>query len=1182
MLIKLGELIDISSIEETSSCISMVSDEVLENFKKTAGSLRKIAPKADDFLYFVAVMMHAAEAVAINPDGSPKLTARGEPVKVGWDTRGGTWRWQTNDPNIMPLKNANHDIFPEIELIKAHKKWIHKPLCVDHKSNSVDHTRGFIVDTYYDRNLKRVIALCALDKANYPDLARKVATRMQTAVSMGVGVSAAICTECAKVARVEADFCNHMRNKSGYGEINTGLNPIELSIVVNGADPDAQIKEIFASANTLNAYVDSKATQLSKIADLRFEANIVVSDEEQEEGPKQSQISISSDSIDQFKKDLADATAKLENIYNSVKNVEKDTNDIAFNQSSGTFAMDETSIPQTDTSLAPPNARYAETDELKTVLTSIGQKLDDLKNKLSIFTNKHEENMSSQAMNKKGYYQGTEEPTPGQPTYEKDPLNEKARSEDKQMNGEGPFPSVGAVDGMHPSPQSAGGGDELERKKMLARAAAEERAIKRQAAADLAKKALEDKKAYFQNGLEASNVNTPAPHKVKYPIDKLNEQARAKEDKQMVGQKPFPGVGDVEGLHPSPESAEPSDELKRKEMLRRANTLHGRFVRASKSDGALDIDNSTWEVRRGDDLLLTASVKELSGGRSELMYDSINTPEFGQKLLEKVKVYGAEKAKTLIKSGQDASSAPAAPSAPPPAAPVEPVPANVGEDTGKDGDPKENALSLAETVRDTSSDLVEAVRSLTGEQAEMGAGTADGIAASAATDFNTLHLNALREEITSSLISEMNTVIAKLNSHEEELKSIAGVYGKTITASAKDLLNPVAEDAMNEAKSAVAEGLELLSAFVKFANGTNELVKRAKIDEELKALAEGETMDNDDDLMNLIHETDSELDDVKNMMDDEHTGISDEGLDGIDGLGDSDLDLGTDSDVVLPDDNSLMATPDEVKAGKLNNVPAGTDVKITSASFDTKASRAALRAKLAYDATGKLDEGKLEDASRMKLSPMLEEHHRLTDGQTKLDTKPSDNLGYVEDLEERNKIMLDVAKAPPKVRKEAEVLNKLVSEGKTDPSEFDSLIAQGLDKDVVAYWKKYYGQVEGGSEFATELLKEHAKASLEEDMNNYRVKLARAYEMTYDMVSRGLCHDDRVSISSQVDEIMKFNDEGFETLKRVVARHSPIIRKEASRLPNVGLIGSGDVVSTPVEDEWASLSAKLGTKKRMF
>ena len=121
-----------------------------------------------------------------------------------------------------------------------------------------------------------------------------------------------------------------------------------------------------------------------------------------------------------------------------------------------------------------------------------------------------------------------------------------------------------------------------------------------------------------------------------------------------------------------------------------------------------------------------------------------------------------------------------------------------------------------------------------------------------------------------------------------------------------------------------------------------------------------------------------------------------------------------------------------------------------------------------------------------------------------------------------------------------------------------------------------------GSEFATELLKEHAKASLEEDMNNYRVKLARAYEMTYDMVSRGLCHDDRVSISSQVDEIMKFNDEGFETLKRVVARHSPIIRKEASRLPNVGLIGSGDVVSTPVEDEWASLSAKLGTKKRMF
>jgi intein/homing endonuclease len=70
----------------------------------------------------------------------------------------------------------NCDIFPSSELKIAHKKWIGKPLCLDHKSSSVDMVRGVIVDTFYDEKKMRVVALCALDKVNYPDLARKVAT----------------------------------------------------------------------------------------------------------------------------------------------------------------------------------------------------------------------------------------------------------------------------------------------------------------------------------------------------------------------------------------------------------------------------------------------------------------------------------------------------------------------------------------------------------------------------------------------------------------------------------------------------------------------------------------------------------------------------------------------------------------------------------------------------------------------------------------------------------------------------------------------------------------------------------------------------------------------------------------------------------------------------------------------
>ena len=246
MFVKQGELIELgrNAIQSVDAVSPILDQHVLLNFSKTASSLKKIAPKANDFLYFSAVIMHSAEASTINEDGTQKLTRTGEPVVASWEKKGESWKWKCNDLTVKAYRNSNGDIFPEEELVKAYKKWIGKPLCIDHKSNSVDHVRGFIVDTYYDRNLKRVIALCALDKFNYPDLARKVSTGYSNSVSMGTAVGKAICYDCGNVARVEQDFCNHMRAKSCYGEINIDLSPIELSIVVNGADPQAKIKHI--------------------------------------------------------------------------------------------------------------------------------------------------------------------------------------------------------------------------------------------------------------------------------------------------------------------------------------------------------------------------------------------------------------------------------------------------------------------------------------------------------------------------------------------------------------------------------------------------------------------------------------------------------------------------------------------------------------------------------------------------------------------------------------------------------------------------------------------------------------------------------------------------------------------------------------------------------------------------
>lgn len=249
--------------------------DVMERFRRTTEMLReaqvkvggkKLAPKVDDFLYGVCIMMHAAEAALVNQStGDFIANAEGKPSR-GWfenttDSRGKpTVKWCSPD-NIKMYKNANGDIFPEEDLLAKHKEWVGKPLCKDHQSNSVDGIRGIVVDTFYDPKFKRVYALFALDRKNYPDLARKVEAGYATCVSMGTAVGRAICTECGNVATTEPEYCHHIKARANYGEINKDLSPIELSLVVTGADSAAKIKEVLASLKT---YVTDKESQIKK------------------------------------------------------------------------------------------------------------------------------------------------------------------------------------------------------------------------------------------------------------------------------------------------------------------------------------------------------------------------------------------------------------------------------------------------------------------------------------------------------------------------------------------------------------------------------------------------------------------------------------------------------------------------------------------------------------------------------------------------------------------------------------------------------------------------------------------------------------------------------------------------------------------------------------------------------
>lgn len=1124
MFIKLGESLELIPSDIVTYNTSVHDEMINEAFKKTAQELKKIAPKAEDFLYFSCVMMHSAEAAIFEDDGTPKLDRYGKVITAKWEEKGNSLKWVCSDSSVRPFKNANGDIFREASLLKAYKNWVGKPLCVDHKSSSVDAIRGLIIDTYYDYKLKRVIALCALDKVNYPDLARKVASGYATSVSMGTSVGRAICYDCGQVARTAEDFCLHMRNKTCYGEINEELQPIELSIVVNGADHKAKIKHIIASANNINNYIETKQNLLSKGTVSKEEAqNILL------------ELQAMAKRITELKDQL---TASSEDI-NDLDVPLSGSTDAPYGVSSGTVSNESAEFQaQPSEDLGTPPTRFAN-DETLNLLNKINDNiqkmaftLDSVK-KVSETTNNSANTVSEKkmTMKKESYFQGAgdvNEPTPGQPKYDKDPLNEDLRLKgDKQMVGQHNM-DTGPVDGSHPGTDSSGMSD-LERKELMSRAEKEQRAIRRAAALESARENLQKtKEAYFQG---AGKESDPTPGKPKYPKDPLNEEAR-KEDKQMVGQKPFPDVGKVDGLHPSPASADQKDELERKKMLARAGTTL-RFVKAANTDGTENKGESAWQVYNDGKLVMTTTVDELTGGKADILYEAVATKEFGQKMLSTIKSLGFEKAKSLYKKAQDMAPPMASPSPETtPPVPMDQPPADLGTpDLSKDGDPKEAAVALAEQVRDLSSDLTEAVKALTGDQSEVS--DIDEMPKSASIE--TKALAKVQKELGSALLSSLKEAVAELDEHNKELTLIHDILDAgQVDKSNVDSVNTIVQDAFADAKQSIADSYELMNAFVKFARGTELVVKRAESESKLtkkEGTVESETMNADVDLDALLADLDES--------------VLDKDIDNL--------------DVTYADDGEKDSN--DVSDGTVVKLPPGsavpTGAKAVTAGFDlsTKEGRSAYRAKLASEAD---------------FSDMLDEAHPQGGMTTQLDVKPTGDLAKVEDLEEVHTRVMEVAKAEPKAKKEAEQIQALVAEGKLAVEDVDSLVAHGVDPEAVKYWKSFYGEVgKEGSQFASELVKEHAKAQLDKEMATFKVKIARAYSLAYEMLMKGHVAENPDALSATAEDIMKWNDEGFESMKKFIAKQP--MKKQAS-IPRVGIITDEPSFSAPQDDIYEQLS----------
>lgn len=1113
MFIKLGEAIAINP-ENLHPLEKLASNEDLDienRMYKFAQELKVIAPQAKDFLYFTCVMMHAAEAACLNDDGTKKKTASGEDVVAEWLPVGTeSFKWACNDPNIQPYRNQNRDIFPRFELKKAYKQWVGKPLCLDHKSNSVDYIRGVIVDTVYDDKRDRVIALCALDKKNYPDLADKVKTGVSTDVSMGTAVGRAVCTECYAVARTERDFCQHMRGRSCYGEINLELSPIELSLVVAGADQKAKVKHIIASDIAKAAGLLTDYLQL-----------------------KEASKDISTQDLESIKKDLEKLSSKVNTLMSS------SSTDIDQVKS-------EPEISEILNTKASQNNLVEDfpsfTSELQRAILGARTKLASLQENLNRIYKNEELNMAK----KNAYFQGTEEPKVKQQQYEVDPLNDQARQLDKTLVGQPPFPNVGDVEGLYPG--------DAEKKKALLRLADEnERALFRATALKKAKEQLMSK-GYFQGTEE------PSEKKPQYKPDPLEGKDRML-DKQMVGAPPFPQVGDVEGLY--------GDDLKTKEKLSRAS-LKAKFEKAAQPDGRVDKANSRWVVYANDTPVLSATVDQITKKNADALYEAVATKKFGLSLLNRIQTEGFHAtASALLKNAQPAplpempavetpvDPAPVAPVAPAaPAAPAAPVaeeltpPEDVSGGLGEPSEIVDNISDLVQEIEDNIDQLKQIQGPVT-EDAEklntvMPAGDEEFLPAEevAALPKTSAQLQSMRKRVNAMLQNGLDDTIVSLEKHAHELKVARKIYSdsyKSMNTQQRNYLNELTISAVKDAKAIIVDASKLKTAVVKYAYGTSELEKRAAATASLTKTA---TSLEDASVEELKEALETKLQEAAEALE---LDVEDVELD----EDDDDCDL-AEFNAVEDEltDEEVLESKEEDEADA--NMPAQYDPDTGSVTIETKGelmsnlrtkeARAQARMKLAQKGLGF---NELSDAA-----------HPGGSADLKLDVK-TQVPAKVLVLKDLKKEMLDVATMPPKVRKQAEMIQTLVSEGKLDPTKVDELVSHGVDADAVKYWKSLWAEAKDpkANEFANKLTEEHTKAKKAEEMDNFKGQVKRAYDMANQMAVKGFITE--AQVASQVEDILTWNDAGFESFKRMLAKQ-PVV-KQAS-VPVVGLVDSSAIM----------------------
>jgi len=259
-------------------------------YKIAKFKLEECAPLRDGFLSESSLIKTASGKRISLPSDSPKSQSIQAEI-----TKHPTALFFRAKAIVADLPNTNGDYFSEEEITGAYKSFEGVPFFTNHDNQNVENARGKIIFAEYVPEEKAVYTIAFIDREAFPHICRSIEEEYVTGVSMGCSVEYSVCNICENKAEKVDEYCPHIQNRKGRtfsgtarnvntGEVkqfrnelvfeyNHGIKFIELSAVVDPAEPSCRIEGIFSNeefvrkvANVQNHFYMIKDAAIEKEA----------------------------------------------------------------------------------------------------------------------------------------------------------------------------------------------------------------------------------------------------------------------------------------------------------------------------------------------------------------------------------------------------------------------------------------------------------------------------------------------------------------------------------------------------------------------------------------------------------------------------------------------------------------------------------------------------------------------------------------------------------------------------------------------------------------------------------------------------------------------------------------------------------------------------------------------------